>query len=92
MEDGIDGAKTQYVRMQIALKAKWTVLGYKVGSTGHVVEWYQGRCNEILGHAQKEDGKYGKTARNETLELQEKLNLKKDGIAGYNTLQALFYN
>ena len=92
VEDGIDGAKTQYVRMQIALKAKWTVLGYKVGSTGHVVEWYQERCNEILGHAQEEDGKYGKTARKETLYLQEKLNLEKDGVAGYNTIQAVFYN
>lgn len=91
-EDGIDGPKTQYVRRQIILKAKWTVLGYKVGSTGHVVEWYQGRCNEILGHVQEEDGKYGKTARKETLELQENLNLKEDGVAGYNSIQACFYN
>lgn len=68
VEDGIDGAKTQYVRRQIALKAKWSVLGYKVGSTGSVVKWWQRRCNEILGHAQTEDGKYGKTSRSETLE------------------------
>lgn len=92
VEDGIDGAKTQYVRRQIALKAKWTVFGYKVGSAGAVVKWYQRRCNEILGHDQLIDGKYGNTARKETLYLQEKLNLKKDGVAGYNTLQALFYN
>ena len=91
-EDGKDGPKTQYVRRKINLKAKWTVLGYKVGSTGEVVKWWQRRCNEILGHAQKEDGKYGKTARAETIELQKKLNLKEDGIAGYNSLQAVFYN
>ena len=92
VEDGIDGAKTQYVRRQIALKATWTVLGYKVGSTGSVVKWWQRRCNEILGHAQTEDGKYGKTSRSETLALQEKLNLKRDGVAGYNSIQAVFYN
>ena len=92
VEDGKDGPKTQYVRKQINLKAKWTVLGYKVGSTGEVVKWWQSRCNEILGHAQTEDGKYGKTARSETIALQEKLNLKNDGIAGYNSIQAAFYN
>lgn len=91
-EDGKDGPKTQYVRRQINLKAKWTVLGYKVGSTGHVVEWYQGRCNEILGHSQKVDGLYGKTAKSETEELQKKLNLKKDGIVGYDSIQSVFYN
>lgn len=90
-EDGIDGPKTQYVRRQITLKAKWLGV-WRVGSTGEVVRWYQGRCNEILGHAQEEDGKYGKTARNETLYLQDKLNLKKDGVAGYDTIQDCFYN
>ena len=92
VEDGLDGENTQYVRKQINLKAKWTVLGYKVGSTGEVVKWWQRRCNEILGHAQKVDGQYGKTARSETLALQEKLSLKRDGVAGYNSIQAVFYN
>lgn len=91
-EDGLDGPKTQYVRRQIALKAKWTALGYRTGNTGEVVKWWQSRCNEILGHAQEEDGLYGKAARKETLEVQKLLNLKEDGVAGYNSLQAVFYN
>lgn len=91
-EDGKDGPKTKYVRKQIALKAKRTGFGYKTGSTGYVVKWWQGRCNEILGHTQKEDGLYGKNARKETLTLQERLSLKEDGIAGYNSIQAVFYN
>lgn len=92
VEDGIDGPKTQYVRKKICLKAKRVGLLWHTGSTGKVVEWHQKRCNEILGHAQKVDGLYGKTSRSETIELQEKLNLKVDGIAGYDTLQAEFYN
>lgn len=89
VEDGIDGTKTQYVRKQIYLKAKLLLW---VGSTGALVKWHQTRCNEILGHAQKVDGEFGKVARSETLELQKKLGLKEDGVAGYNTLQAEFYN
>lgn len=92
VEDGIDGAKTQYVRRNIVLKAKWTPLGYKVGSKGHVVAWFQRRCNEMLGSSQDVDLLYGATSRKECLKVQEKLLLTKDGIAGYNTLQALFYN
>lgn len=88
-EDGIDGPKTQYVRKQVLLKAKLLLW---VGSTGEVVKWHQKRCNEILGHAQKVDGKYGKTSRSETIELQKKLGLAVDGVAGYNTLQAEFYH
>lgn len=91
-EDGVDGPKTQYVRRKILLKAKKNVHIWQVGSTGNVVKWFQGRCNEILGHNQKEDGLYGKTARNECLSLQQKLSLVKDGIAGYNTIQACFYS
>ena len=91
-EDGIDGQKTQYVRRQIFLKAKRTVLGYKVCSTGAVVEWWQRRCNEILGHSQEVDGLYGKTARCETILAQEKLGLAVDGVAGYDSIQAVFYN
>lgn len=92
VEDGFDGPKTQYVRKQINLKAKWTVFGYKAGTSGFVVKWWQRRCNEILGHHQKEDGLYGKTARKETIEVQYKLGLKEDGVAGYNSIQAAFYN
>lgn len=92
VEDGKDGPKTQYVRRQINLKAKRVGILWRTGSTGAVVEWWQRRCNEILGHAQVEDGKYGKTARSETLELQKKLNLTEDGVAGYDSLQAAFYN
>lgn len=91
-EDGVDGPKTQYVRKQIFLKAKRFGLTWRVGSTGAVVGWHQRRCNEILGHDNGVDGKYGKNSRKETLELQKKLNLTEDGVAGYNTLQAEFYN
>ena len=91
-EDGKDGPNTQYVRRQICLQAKRSGLTYKVGSTGEVVKWWQIRCNEILGHDQIEDGKYGKTARKETIAVQDKLNLTKDGKAGYNSIQAAFYN
>lgn len=92
VEDGKDGPKTQYVRRQINIKAKRVGILWRTGSTGAVVEWWQRRCNEILGHTQKVDGLYGKTSRSETIELQKKLNLKQDGIAGYNSLQAAFYN
>lgn len=89
VEDGIDGPNTQYIRKQIFLKAK---LLFFVGSTGEVVKWHQTRCNEILGHNQAVDGKFGKVARSETLEVQKNLGLAIDGVAGYNTLQVEFYN
>lgn len=92
VEDGIDGPKTQYVRRQINMKAKKVGFTWKSGYKGHVVVWFQTRCNEILDHDQKEDGFYGKIARSECLQLQHKLGLKEDGIAGYNTIQAVFYN
>lgn len=91
-EDGIDGPKTQYVRKQISLRAKHAGFIWKVGSSGSVVAWWQRRCNEILGHAQDVDGLYGKTSRSETIELQRHLNLVQDGVAGYNSIQAAFYN
>lgn len=91
-EDGIDGKNTQYVRKNIALKAKRVGLVYRAGSTGEVVRWWQSRCNEILGHNQDTDGKYGDTSRKETIAVQKHLNLKEDGIAGYNSIQAVFYN
>lgn len=89
VEDGIDGSRTQYVRKQIFLKAKLLLW---VGSTGELVKWHQRRCNEILGHNQTVDGRYGKTSKSETIELQKELGLAIDGVAGYNTLQAEFYN
>ena len=91
-EDGKDGKNTRYVRQQICLQAKRFGLTYKVGSTGAVVKWWQRRCNEILGHDQDEDGKYGKDTRKETIAVQGKLNLVKDGKVGYNSIQAVFYN
>lgn len=92
VEDGRDGTNTQYVRRQICLQAKKYGLTYKVGSTGEVVKWWQTRCNEILGHNQIEDGKYGKDARKDTIAVQDKLNLTKDGKVGYNSVQTAFYN
>ncbi len=91
-EDGIDGPKTQYVRKQIFLKAKLVAGEWGVGSTGAVTLWHQKRCNEILGHDNEEDGMYGKNSRMETIDLQRKLNLQIDGIVGYDTIQAEFYN
>lgn len=91
-EDGKDGPKTQYVRGKINLKAKKSGNTYITGSKGLVVEWWQQRCNEILGRNQAVDGKYGKIARADTITLQKKLSLKVDGIAGYNSIQAAFYN
>lgn len=91
-EDGKDGPKTQYVRKQITMKAKKSGKTYIVGSTGQIVKWWQIRCNEILGRSQTVDGKYGKTARADTIALQNKLSLAADGIAGYNSIQAAFYS
>lgn len=91
-EDGKDGPKTQYVRRQIALKAKKSGKTYITGSTGHVVGWWQRRCNEILSHNQKVDEKFGKTARADTILVQGRLSLVKDGIAGYDSIQTVFFN
>lgn len=92
VEDGKDGKNTQYVRRQISLQAKKVGFIYKVGSTGEVVKWWQGRCQEILGNDHKPDGQFGKISRTDTKAVQEKLNLTVDGIAGYNSLQVAFYN
>lgn len=92
VEDGIDGPKTQYVRKLICLQAKKVSGKWMVGSTGKLVEWFQKRCNEILGHDQEVDGLYGKNSRTECVAVQRKLQLTDDGKAGYNTIQALFYN
>lgn len=89
--DGKDGPKTQYVRRQITLNAKWTILGYKVGSMGNVVRWVQERIKE-MGYGVSADGKYGEATRAAIICFQRDYNLMADGIAGYNTIQALFYN
>lgn len=92
VEDGIDGPKTQYVRKKITLQAKQVGSVWNVGSTGSLVSLHQRRCNEILGISIAVDGKFGEDTRSATLQLQKKLALVEDGIAGYNTLQAEFYN
>lgn len=92
VEDGLDGPKTQHVRRQILLKAKFHAGRHVVGSSGHVVKWWQRRCNEILNHSQAVDGLFGQVSRADTLSVQQKLGLKADGIAGYNSIQSAFYN
>lgn len=92
VEDGIDGAKTQYARKQINMKAKKVGFKWQSGFKGHVVMWFQTRCNEILGCNLKVDGLYGAESRKKCIELQHKLGLEEDGVAGYNTIQACFYN
>ena len=91
-EDGIDGKNTQHARKGLNLHAKRIGLKWKTGSTGHVVRWWQTRCNEILGHNNDVDGKFGNNTRRDTIELQKKLNLNPDGVAGYNSIQEVFYN
>lgn len=91
-EDGIDGKNTQYTRKGLNLHAKRIGLKWKTGSTGHVVRWWQTRCNEILRHNNDVDGKFGNNTRRDTIELQKKLNLNPDGVAGYNSIQEVFYN
>lgn len=92
VEDGIDGEKTQYVRKQICLQAKKVKGVWSIGTQGEIVKWFQTRCNEVLAHNQKVDGLYGNASRTECISVQRKLQLTADGKAGYNTLQALFYN
>lgn len=92
VEDGIDGPKTQYARRQIYMKAKKVGLTWKSGFKGHVVEWFQTRCNEILECNIKVDGFYGADTRKACKELQHKTELEEDGIAGYDTIQICFYN
>ena len=91
-EDGKDGPGTQYVRRNINLKAKKSGKSFVTGSHGHVVKWWQRRCNEILGWHQEIDGRYGERSRADTIALQKRLNLKADGIAWYNSIQAAFYH
>lgn len=92
VEDGLDGPKTQYVRRQIVLQAKKSGRKYVAGSTGAVVGWWQQKCNEILGHSQAVDRRYGPATRAATMDVQRKFGLKVDGVAGYNSIQSAFYN
>ena len=89
--DGIDGPKTQAVRKKIALHAKLDGAQYKVGSTGHVVEWVQTRLKEMGYNVGGIDGLYGPKTRTAVMDFQKKNGLVVDGIAGYNTLSMLFY-
>jgi GH25 family lysozyme M1 (1,4-beta-N-acetylmuramidase) len=91
-EDGIDGVNTRYVHKNVILKARRTLLFfYRTGSTGELVIWWQSRLNE-MGFITRIDGKFGRDSRKKTRQMQKKYNLKIDGIAGYNSISAAFYN
>ena len=91
VEDGKDGTNTQYVRRQITLRAKLGFLRIE-RSTGEVVKWVQIRLNEILGANLQITGEHDSDTVKAVKEFQRSYNLTVDGIGGYNTLQALFYN
>ena len=90
VEDGKDGSNTQYVRRQINLQAKWRMLKVE-RSTGEVVKWVQIRLNEILGAGLEITGEYDSATVKAVKEFQKQYNLTVDGVAGYNTLQMLFF-
>ena len=92
VEDGLDGAKTQYVRRQINLMAKRTKLLWVERSEGYVVKWLQTRLNECMGAGLTVTGEYDDATKKAVQEFQKKYNLHVDGVAGYNTIQMLFYN
>ena len=89
--DGKDGTSTQYVRRQITLRAKIGFLKVE-RSTGEVVKWVQMRLNEILGAGLQITGEYDSATVKAVKEFQRQYNLVVDGLAGYNTLQMLFYS
>lgn len=91
VEDGKDGARTQYVRRQITLQAKLGFLKIE-RSTGETVKWVQIRLNEIMGAGLEITGEYDTATIKAVQEFQRRYNLTVDGVAGYNTLQMLFYN
>lgn len=91
VEDGLYGPRLRYVCRQIQLKARRAGLFWRIGSVGEVVKWHQIRCNEILHAEEAADGQFGKKTRDTTVQLQNKLGLKEDGVAGCKTLQAEFY-
>lgn len=90
-EDGVDGPKTQYVRKQITLRAKLGFLKIE-RSTGEVVKWLQGRLNECMEADLTITGEYDAETVKAVKHFQKTYNLAVDGVAGYNTLQMLFYN
>ncbi len=89
-EDGLLGTRSKSVCRAVLLQAKKSGGAWLVGSRGALVKWWQSRCNEILVHRNIVDGLFGSATRRETLLLQEKLDLKRDGIAGFNSIQAVF--
>lgn len=89
IEDGIDGAKTQAARKKIRLKTSTGDL-WITRSTGSVVGWLQKRLME-QGMDLTCTGEYDAATVTAVTEFQKKYNLTVDGIAGYNTIQTLFY-
>lgn len=89
-EDGIDGKNTQFVRRKVNLKAG--NLG-RVGSKGYLVRWLQKRLNEVCNAGLVVDGQFGAGTRKAVVAFQKSNanGLTVDGIAGYNTIQMLFY-
>lgn len=91
-EDGIDGTNTQYVRKQINLKAQQVKPLWVQRSVGVVVAWVQQRLNEIMGADLVVTGEYDAYTVQAVQDFQTKYNLTVDKIAGYNTIQAMFWN
>lgn len=88
--DGIQGAKTNAAIKKALLKAGALSDGkYKVGTSGEVVKWAQGRLNTLMGCDLEADGKYGNDTRAAVMEWQKAKNLTVDGIAGVDTLTSL---
>lgn len=90
-EDGVEGSKTQYVRKKINLKAVKGENGYRTYSKGSLVRYWQTRLAE-MGYHTDIDGNYGSDTRRKTIAMQKDYGLSADGVAGYNTLSASFYN
>lgn len=90
--DGKDGTNTQYVRKQIVLRVKRVKLLWVERSTGELVKWLQMRLNEIMCAGITVTGEYDDATVKAVKEFQKKYNLVADGIAGYNTIQMMFYN
>lgn len=91
-EDGMDGAKTQYVRKQINLKSQQIKPLWVQRSIGEVVKWVQQRLNEIMNADLIVTGEYDAYTVQAVRDFQTKYNLTMDGVAGYNTIQAMFWN
>lgn len=92
IEDGIDGTNSQFVRKKVILRVKRVKLLWVERSTGEVVKWLQTRLNEIIDAGITITGEYDDATVRAVKEFQKKYNLTADAIAGYNTLQMMFYN